>query len=55
MSDPKQKHRPAPQSGYREQQDHRGQPGEDQSHDGRQIPEDTDQDNPKPREPDADE
>ena len=41
MADIPQKHKPGPQSGYREQQDPRGQPGQDQRRDGRQIAEDT--------------
>ena len=40
MADIPQKHRRGPQSGYREQQDPRGQPGQDQCRDGRQIEED---------------
>lgn len=44
MADIKQKHEPGPESGYREQQDPRGQPGEDQAKDGRQLPEETDED-----------
>ena len=51
MADTKQKHKPGPQSGYREQQDPRGQPGADQKQDGKRIPEDLDEDKPKPREP----
>ena len=51
MTDTKQKHKPDPESGYREQQDPRGQPGEDQTRDGKQLPEDVDKDKPKPREP----
>jgi len=37
--------KPERHSGYRERIDPRGQPGEDQKKDGRQLPEDTD----KPR------
>lgn len=44
MADIKQKHKPGPESGYREQQDPRGQPGEDQRRDGRQVGEDVDDD-----------
>ena len=42
--------KPAPGSGYREQQDPRGQPGQHQKKDGRQLPEEADPDEPKPRE-----
>ena len=48
MADPKQKHRPAPESGYREQHDPRGQPGQHQDKDGKQLPEHADQRKPKP-------
>ncbi len=41
MTDIKQKQKPGPESGYREQQDPRGQPGQDQTKDGKQLPEDT--------------
>lgn len=51
MAGSKQKHRPAPESGYREQHDPRGQPGQHQNKDGRQLPENADQDKPKPQEP----
>ena len=51
MADQKQKQRPAPESGYREQTDKRGQPGQDQTRDGRQLPEEADKDKPRPREP----
>ena len=51
MADPKQKHRPAPESGYREQHDPRGQPGQHQNKDGKQLPEHADQRKPKPQEP----
>lgn len=51
MADPKQKQKPHPESGYREQTDPRGQPGQDQTRDGRQLPEEADEDKPKPREP----
>lgn len=51
MADTKQKHRPAPESGYREQHDPRGQPGQHQNKDGKQLPEHADKDKPKPREP----
>lgn len=47
----KQKRKPGPESGYREQHDPRGQPGQDQTRDGRQLPEEADPDKPKPREP----
>lgn len=53
MATVKQPHRPDPQSGYREQQDPRGQPGEHQTRDGKQLPEQADADEPKPR-PDID-
>jgi hypothetical protein len=43
--------KPAPGSGYREQQDPRGQPGQHQKKDGRQLPEEADPDEPKPKEP----
>ncbi len=51
MANTKPKQKPGPESGYREQQDPRGQPGEDQQKDGRQIPENIDKDKPTPREP----
>ena len=51
MAASKQKHRPAPESGYREQHDPRGQPGQHQDKDGKQLPENADQDKPKPQEP----
>jgi len=51
MADSKQKHRPAPESGYREQYDPRGQPGQHQNKDGRQLPANADKDKPKPQEP----
>lgn len=51
MAASKQKHRPAPESGYREQQDPRGQPGQDQRKDGKQLPESADRSKPKPQEP----
>ena len=51
MTDHKQKQRPDPESGYREQTDKRGQPGQDQTRDGKQLPEQADKDKPKPREP----
>jgi hypothetical protein len=51
MADTRHKHRPAPESGYREQHDPRGQPGQDQKKDGRQLPENADQRKPKPQEP----
>jgi len=51
MADIKQKHRPDPESGYREQHDPRGQPGQEQKKDGRQLPENADKTNPKPQEP----
>jgi len=51
MADSKQKHRPAPESGYREQHDSRGQPGQHQNKDGRQLPENADPGKPKPQEP----
>ena len=51
MAEIKQKHRPAPESGYREQHDPRGQPGQHQNKDGRQLPEHADKDKPKPQEP----
>jgi len=40
MAKSKQKHQPGPQSGYREQQDPRGQPGEHKTTEGREVPED---------------
>ncbi len=43
--------KPTPGSGYREQQDPRGQPGQHQKKDGRQLPEEADPDEPKPKEP----
>lgn len=51
MADIKPKQQPGPESGYREQHDPRGQPGQDQKQDGRQLPEEADQDEPKPKEP----
>ena len=51
MADTKLKHKPDPESGYREQQDPRGQPGQHQNTDGRQLPEHADKAKPKPREP----
>ena len=51
MIDKKQKHKPGPESGYREQQDPRGQPGQHQTRDGKQLPEQADKEKPKPREP----
>lgn len=51
MVDSKQKQKPGPESGYREQHDPRGQPGQEQTRDGKQLPEETDQDKPKRREP----
>lgn len=48
---PKQKQKPGPESGYREQQDPRGQPGQHQRKDGRQLPEQADPEKPKPKEP----
>ncbi len=52
MADIKQKHEPGPQSGYREKQDPRGQPGEHKTTDGREVPEDEIEDAPD-REPGA--
>ena len=46
----KKKHEPGPESGYREQQDPRGQPGEDKTTDGREVPEEAVEDAPD-REP----
>ncbi|MET0581196.1 MAG: hypothetical protein ABWX88_06480 [Pseudoxanthomonas sp.] len=51
MAETRQPQRPGPGSGYREQHDPRGQPGQDQKKDGKQLPEDADKDKPKPREP----
>jgi hypothetical protein len=51
MVDRKQKEKPGPESGYREQHDPRGQPGQDQTRDGKQLPEEADKARPKPREP----
>ncbi len=51
MADTKQPQKPGPGSGYREQQDPRGQPGQHQTKDGKQLPEEADPDEPKPREP----
>jgi hypothetical protein len=51
MPDPKQSHKPEPESGYREQQDPRGQPGQHQKKDGRQLPENADKGKPTPQEP----
>ncbi len=51
MADTKQPQKPGPGSGYREQQDPRGQPGQHQTKDGRQLPEEADPSKPKPREP----
>jgi hypothetical protein len=51
MADHKQKQKPGPESGYREQHDPRGQPGQDQTRDGKQLPEEADKAKPKPREP----
>jgi len=45
------KHRPDPQSGYREEHDPRGKPGGEQKKDGRQLPEEADPGKPKPQEP----
>lgn len=50
MADIKQKHEPGPQSGYREQQDPRGQPGENKTTEGREVPEDQIEESPH-REP----
>ena len=44
MPDTKQQNQPLPESGYPEQQDSRGQPGEDQTKGGRQLPEETAED-----------
>ncbi len=51
MADIKPKQKPGPESGYREQHDPRGQPGQDQNKDGKQLPEEADPDEPKPQEP----
>jgi hypothetical protein len=51
MAERKQKQKPGPESGYREQPDPRGQPGQDQTRDGKQLPEEADKAKPKPREP----
>jgi|APAra7269096979_1048534.scaffolds.fasta_scaffold06080_9 hypothetical protein len=51
MADIKQPQKPGPESGYREQQDPRGQPGHDQRKDGKQLPESADPSKPKPKEP----
>ena len=51
MADTRQPQKPGPESGYREQQDPRGQPGQDQTRDGKQLPEQADPSKPKPREP----
>lgn len=51
MTDLKQQQKPGPESGYREQQDPRGQPGQQQKKDGKQLPEEADQDKPQPQEP----
>lgn len=51
MADTKQKQQPGPESGYREQHDPRGQPGQQQKKDGKQLPEEADKDNPKPQDP----
>lgn len=40
--------KPGRHSGYRERIDPRGQPGEDQKKDGRQLPENTDEPRPEP-------
>ena len=53
MADTKQPQKPGPGSGYREQPDPRGQPGENQTKDGKQLPEEADPSKPKPREPSA--
>ncbi len=46
MADIRQKHEPGPQSGYREQQDPRGQPGADKTTEGREVSEDEIEDAP---------
>ena len=51
MADTRQPQKPGPESGYREQQDPRGQPGQDQTRAGKQLPEQADPSKPKPREP----
>lgn len=51
MTDIKPQQKPGPESGYREQQDPRGQPGQHQKIDGKQLPEDADPDEPQPKEP----
>lgn len=51
MAARKQKRKPGPESGYREQHDPRGQPGQHQTRDGKRLPEEADRDQPKPREP----
>lgn len=50
MADITPKQKPGPNSGYREQPDPRGQPGQFQKKDGKQLPEDADPDEPKPKE-----
>ncbi len=42
-----QPNKPGPKSGYREQPDPRGQPGEDQTRDGRRVPEEIDPETPE--------
>lgn len=51
MADLKQDHVPAPKSGYDDQQDPRGKPGEHQKETGRQIPEDKEKDGSAPPAP----
>ncbi|MEO6519019.1 MAG: hypothetical protein ABIO17_08525 [Pseudoxanthomonas sp.] len=51
MTDTKSNQKPGPDSGYREQQDPRGQPGQHQKKDGKQLPEEADPEEPTPKEP----
>ncbi|MEP6906366.1 MAG: hypothetical protein ABI858_00050 [Pseudoxanthomonas sp.] len=51
MAEHKHEQKPGAGSGYREQPDPRGQPGQDQEKDGRQLPEEADAGEPKPKEP----
>lgn len=48
MGDRQQPHQPGPDSGYREQQDPRGQPGEDKTSDGKRPPREIEEDPGRP-------
>ncbi len=48
QDDDKRQRTPGPHSGYRENHDPRGKPGQHQKKDGRQLPEDTDEPHGEP-------